>query len=177
MPVMLHLSCDKFQGELLERDRGCDDDEVTYSTTRMLPPGEITYYYTVNGQPQISESDPNQDSFLSTANGYRLYKLGIPRTNLLANVTQTRALLTKTYLTNLSCIPRPEPKNLKGREKLKTPWDFNKSVFKDYKPDNVQLLEQCFEFDWECSKIPRVIKGDEEVDRCKEYLKTVYKHM
>jgi hypothetical protein len=24
-----------------------------------------------------------------------------------------------------------------GREKLKTPWDFYKSVFKDYRPDNV----------------------------------------
>jgi len=77
----------------------------------------------------------------------------------------------------MSCVPRPTPKNLLGREKLKTPWDFYKSVFKDYRPDNPQLLDQCFEFDWECSKIPRVIKTDEELDKSKEYLRTVYKHM
>jgi len=49
MPVEIHMSCDGYQGELLERDMG--GDEVTYSTTRMLPPGEITYYYSVNGVP------------------------------------------------------------------------------------------------------------------------------
>jgi hypothetical protein len=75
------------------------------------------------------ESDLTQD-------GYRLYKLGVPKTNILANVVQTQAIMTKTYLTNMSCVPRPTPKNLLGREKLKTPWDFYKSVFKDYRPDN-----------------------------------------
>jgi hypothetical protein len=85
MPVKLHLSCDKYQGELLERDLGGDDGEVTYSTTRMLPPGEITYYYSVNDLPQLQRSDPNENSDL-TSDGYRLYKVGVPRTNLLGNV-------------------------------------------------------------------------------------------
>jgi hypothetical protein len=48
MPVNLHLSCDKYSGELLIRDTS--SYEVTYSTIRMLPPGEQTYYYTVNGE-------------------------------------------------------------------------------------------------------------------------------
>ena len=83
-------------------------------------------------------------------------------------------MLTKTYLTNMACVPRPLPKNLTGREKLKTPWDFSKSVFKDYKADSVNKLEECFEFDWERSKIPRIIKNEEELSACKEYLKSVY---
>jgi len=136
MPVKLHLSCEKYEGELLDRDLGGDDGDVTYSTTRMLPPGEITYYYSVSGVPQLQKSDQNEESDL-TEEGYRLYKLGVPRTNLIGNVIQTQAIITKTYMTNMSCIPRPTPKNLLGREKLKTPWDFYKSVFKDYRPDNV----------------------------------------
>lgn len=51
MPVMLHLSCDKFQGELLLRESS--SFEVIYSTMRMLPPGEVSYYFTVNGELQL----------------------------------------------------------------------------------------------------------------------------
>lgn len=75
----------------------------------------------------------------------------------------------------MKCLPRPAPINLIGREKLKTSWDFFKSVLREYKPDTDILLEDCFEFDWSCTKIPKIIKGEEEVAKCKEYLKSVYK--
>lgn len=77
----------------------------------------------------------------------------------------------------MKCIPRPPPKNLLGREKLKTPWDFFKSVFRDYKPDNDILLDECFEFDWSCSKIEKIVKGEDEVAKVKEYLRSVYKSL
>ncbi len=142
----------------------------------MLPPGEITYYYTVNGEPCLQLSDLIVKS-IKTEKGFKLLQLKVPKTNIIENVTQTSVVLTKTYLTNMSCIPRPLPKNLTGREKLKTPWDFSKSVFKDYKADTVNRLDECFEFDWESSKIPRIIKNEEELLVCKEYLRSVYKNM
>ena len=101
----------------------------------------------------------------------------MPRTNIIDNVIRTEQLITHTYLTNMKCIPRPLAKNLKGREKIKTPWDFFRSVFRDYKPDTQTLLDECFEFDWACSKLEKIIKGDEEISNCKQYLKSVYKHM
>lgn len=52
MPVMLHLSADNFEGELLLRENS--SFEVIYSTMRMLPPGEISYYFTVNGEVNLS---------------------------------------------------------------------------------------------------------------------------
>ena len=119
----------------------------------------------------------------------KLLKLKVPKTNIIENVVQNSELITKTYLTNMTCIPRPPPKNhyinrlqillknLKGREKIKTPWDFNKSVFKDYKADNADKLAECFEFDWSCSKIEKIIKSEEETQKCKEYLRGVYKLM
>jgi len=142
----------------------------------MLPPGEISYYYTVNGEPTLQLSDLIVKS-IKTEKGLRLLQLKVPKTNIIENVVQTSVVLTKTYLTNMACVPRPLPKNLTGREKLKTPWDFSKSVFKDYKADNVNRLDECFEFDWECSKIPRIIKNEDELSACKEYLRGVYKNM
>lgn len=73
-------------------------------------------------------------------------------------------------MTNMACMPRQAPKNLRGHEKLKTPWDFSKSVFKDYKQDTLAKLNECFEFDWSCSKIEKVTKGDEEKALVKAYL-------
>jgi len=104
-------------------------------------------------------------------------KLKVPKTNIIENVIQTQNFFTKTYLTNMNCVPRPLPKNLKGKEKLKTPWDFGKSVFKDYKADTVPKLDECFEFDWSCSKIERIIKSEEEALQVKDYLKSIYKYM
>jgi hypothetical protein len=46
---MMHVSCDKYQGELLDLDPDTSPSEMVYYTTRMLPPGEATYYYSVNG--------------------------------------------------------------------------------------------------------------------------------
>ena len=62
----------------------------------------------------------------------------------------------------MTCVPRPPPVALKGLARVKTPWDFFKSIFKDYKADTESLLADCFEFDWQCSKIEKVVKKEEE---------------
>jgi hypothetical protein len=53
----------------------------------------------------------------------------------------------------------------------KTPWGLPISLFKDYKFDNEAHLADCFEFDWSCSKILRVVKNPEEQRRVKAFLK------
>lgn len=37
------------------------------------------------------------------------------------------------------------------------------------------MLKKCFEFDWACSKIPQVIKKEEEIENIKQQLYKVYK--
>ena len=58
---------------------------------------------------------------------------------------------------------------------MKTPWDFYKSIFKDYKADNAAILDQCFEYDWQNTKCEKIIKGDGEAEKVKAYLKQIYK--
>lgn len=53
--------------------------------------------------------------------------------------------------------PREE-KTLFKRDKIKTPWDFYKSVFKDYKADTPTILNNCFEYDWGMTKLENILK-------------------
>ena len=77
----------------------------------------------------------------------------------------------------MAVIPRAPPASLKGRMSLKTPWDFFKSVFKDYRADTEKLLDDCFEIDWALTKCEKIIKGPGESDKAKAYLKSIYKHI
>jgi len=60
---------------------------------------------------------------------------------------------------------------------LKELWDFNKSVFAQYQYDSEAVLHACFEFDWECSKLSKILKVPEEMEAIKAFLKENYKMM
>jgi len=79
----------------------------------------------------------------------------VPKTNYIERIKQNQEFLDREAF---NCVPRPPEKSLKQKERLKTPWDFFKSVFKDYKPDNELLLAKCFEFDHSCSKLDKIVK-------------------
>jgi hypothetical protein len=51
-------------------------------------------------------------------------------TNVITNVLQQNIEFTKENISKMKCVPRPPPKAKVNRERLKTPWDFFKSVFK-----------------------------------------------
>ena len=75
----------------------------------------------------------------------------------------------------MKVLPRPPPATLADRELLRTPWDFYKSIFKDYKADNQKLLDDCFEIDWSQTKCEeKVIKGEGEVPKTKAIMKKYY---
>mmetsp|Transcript_26785 Transcript_26785/g.25810 ORF Transcript_26785/g.25810 Transcript_26785/m.25810 type:complete len:162 (-) Transcript_26785:686-1171(-) len=99
----------------------------------------------------------------------------IPGTNILENIIQTREIITNTFTEDLSVMPRPPPKKIKGLRREKTPWDVRNSVFKDYVPDNEAMLTKCFDLDWSCSKIPKFIKDERDRENCKQYLRSIYK--
>jgi hypothetical protein len=61
---------------------------LCYSAYRMMPPGEATYFYSVNGIPQTSESELVTDSS-KTSMSKALAKLNVPKTNIIDNVIQT----------------------------------------------------------------------------------------
>lgn len=112
----------------------------------MVPPGALDYYFSTEERVLHARNLPSKDSGSGEAVKHRgpVESMDVPRMNYIENVLQTRQIVTKTLLTNMTCIPRPPPKFLKPVERLKTPWDFFQSVFKDYRPDNEVLLAKCF---------------------------------
>lgn len=80
VPVRLHLSCDDYKGELLNvgdpsstpvqknkisiAQSGEERLGQLYRVRRMLPPGPIYYYFTVNGEVQLNDQDTQLDTSL-----------------------------------------------------------------------------------------------------------------
>ena len=98
-------------------------------------------------------------------------KILIPNTNYIQNIVQKRQLVTHTFQEEIGCVPRPLAKMIIKKKRVRTPWDFGKSVFKDYKPDNpvifkipltkyvsIETLGAMFDFDWSQSKLDRILK-------------------
>ena len=179
VPVNLHLSCDDFLGELLEPS---EEGEQTFSVKRMLPPGIINYYYTVDNDKVVYDSRDTTDQYVDKVN--RMHstfdgRITVPKTNMIANLVVSRRLIDISYLANMKVFPRPKPYILKGRIKLKTPWDFFKSIFKAYRVDNQALLDTCFDVDWANTKCEKFIsaRSPDDLPKIKEYIKSIYKHV
>jgi hypothetical protein len=129
------------------------NDKSLFSTTRMIPPGDLQFYFTVNGIKMIS-------SQMKIVENEEYDRIMVPQTNVIENIIQNDQLITKTYLTNLKAIPRPKRRNQRPRPK--SPWNVSKSVFKTFQDDTPTLLGRCFEFDWACSKLPKMIRNCSE---------------
>lgn len=76
----------------------------------------------------------------------------------------------------MEVLPRAPPKVLKGAKRVATPWDFLNSVFAKYKPDTERQLQECLYFDWDHTRIDKLLKNDEQViDACKNFILQHYK--
>jgi len=73
------------------------------------------------------------------------------------DVQPSTALEDYAFMTK--CKPR-QRRRFRAEEEVDR-WTIPKSLFKDYKFDNEKYLDRCFEFDWECSRILRVVKVPE----------------
>ena len=49
------------------------------------------------------------------------------------------------------------------KKKNKVKWTFPKSVFTKWIPDDSEIITLCFEYDWECSKITKIVKDPEQL--------------
>lgn len=76
----------------------------------------------------------------------------------------------------MNCVPRPGPKGFANRRKVRTPWDFSLSVFASYKADTTKLLNDCFEKDWSRTKVNKIVKNEEELEKFKAYCRSIYWH-
>lgn len=131
-PIYLHLSSDSFEPDLLLPD---EEKPGVYQSVRMVPPGDVIYYFTKDDKNYVAGNQP-KGSLYRTTDEF----MNIPETNIMQNVIISNTPFSANVLQTLTCYPRPPPKSLARQDRLKTPWDFFKSVFKDYKADTAAHL-------------------------------------
>jgi NLR family CARD domain-containing protein 3 len=49
------------------------------------------------------------------------------------------------------------------KKKTKVRWTFPISLFVKWRPDDAELINLCFEYDWDCGKIPKIVKDEGQV--------------
>ena len=88
------------------------------------------------------------------------YEMHIPKMNIIEQIYINKNLFEGDHLFKMNCLPRPGPKELGNRQFNRTPWDFNLSCFKNYRPDTQKMIDDCFELDWSRIRLPRAIPED-----------------
>ena len=103
------------------------------------------------------------------------YELDLPEVNYIENIHQTKTIYTMEQIEKMVCVPRPGPKGLGNRHKVRTPWNFSLSVFASYKIDTAKLLNDCFEMDWSRTKVDKIVKNEDQREEFKTYMRSIYK--
>lgn len=170
-PIYLHLDIDEWRPDLMVKDT-----EGIFRVVRMCPPGAIRYFFTHDGKVRLA-LDKLKKKLSTTLNfsfifyGTEPVPIKVTEVNLLHN-TPTSTLQDHNQIV----IPRPLPKiyvpTLKKRD-----WKYENSLFRDYRIDTDELLDKCFEYDWSCTRLPRIVKDPEDLRIVKDLLKAQYKWM
>jgi hypothetical protein len=170
-PVCIHLECDEFQPDLMIRNQN-----GKYSVTRVVPAGKVRFFFSVN-------------LVIVKAKDFGVVKLGIP---VEKEIVFWNAVKINLFITNVNQMEvtgpcynmRDQFKTLPRMPKLifkppktdleKIPWSINISLFKRYKLDDQETLDECFEFDWTHSRIPKMIKKEKNLEDLKKTLQNYY---
>ena len=176
--MFIHLRVDDFRPDIMFRDKSKVGEHFK---VRMVPATNIQFYFSLNGIPlfrqdiEVQNTNPKEDKLLRDL---EVRGQTVPwKVNLLLCGPQNRIEIDMNLLESLNCLPRPKiyiPKR-KRVPKAKPQWKIDRSVFKTYKNENVKLIERCFEFDWNCSKIPKIVKSEEEQEKVKKVLRKNYR--
>ena len=176
--VFLHLSIDNFDPDVMFLDKGHHGE---YYKVRMVPATTSYFYFSVDGLPQIRTDIDNINADMAKVPQLKCIeeKGGtIPwKLNEMLCGPQNQIEIDLDLLERLNCLPRPKRMRKKKKKvvKIKPKWQMEKSIFKKYQNEGPKLIERCFEFDWKCSKIEKIIKSEEQREATKKYLKKNYR--
>lgn len=78
-------------------------------------------------------------------------------------------MINSKYNAEISCSPREKDKVYipAKKKKLKKIWTFPISLFKDWRKDDQEILNSCFEADWNNCRINKLVKNEEDLSDLK----------
>jgi hypothetical protein len=86
-------------------------------------------------------------------------------------------IIDDEYLPKISTKPRTrDPVYVPPKKKKKRViWTFPSSLMYKWRMDDAELINLCFEYDFECSKVTKIIKDPEQLASTKEFFRERYK--
>ncbi|CAD8076826.1 unnamed protein product [Paramecium sonneborni] len=175
-PIFIHFDFEGYEAIFL----GKPDENGIFSTNRMVPTGELDYFYTGNQLQVASLTEPlkihNEKFRVRT-------KIADQVTDVLLDETNHQMInkgkpVIQDWDPNYDVKPRTcDPIYIPIKQKKqKRAWSFPISIWAPkYKFDTEELLRKCFERDWNCCKITKFVKKVEEQEQIKEMLWQSYK--
>lgn len=154
------------------------DDAIALNL--MIPTGLTKFLFTVNDQQTVALDQPQ----CAHGHAIKFNLLGAPvnmpmdKLNFSKKAKHFRVIDTTEFKPLVSVLPRtPDPVYIPPKlKKQKRIWSFPISIwFKDFKFENEDLLRRCFEKDWACSKIAKIVKNPDELNEIKNVLWSYYK--
>ena len=176
-PVFAHLSIDDYQPTqmvVLKENR-------EFAATRMVPPNSpIRYFFSNPAEVEVDfERSANYVRHdRSEARVEFLFKNESVQLRHPDHINEAQSgppqpvLSEVEYEPVVQVAPR-ETMDLVSTKK-KSQWSVEKSIFRDWKPDSEETFAKCFEFDWKCSRIPRLIKNQDDLASLHQLLKENY---
>ena len=171
LPVYLHLSFEAYAPYLLT-----ESSDGVLREYRMCPPGEVRFFFTEGSSQRTSPNYPTCLLAVPLLGPFE-YSEEVRQSGYV-DVVNTLLVRKSRTLGDLHLERRAKPRPVvrkRNSEEVKPTWTLPISVFREYKFEDEDLLSRCFEFDWEHSKLPKLLKYSDETNALKLLLWKHYK--
>jgi hypothetical protein len=172
-PLYLHLHFEAYAPFLMDkREDGC------FREFRMCPPGEVKYFFSPNCIPKLALGQETAELAVPISTEFVFYGNTAKPVNMKnVNMCVVEKAVDLLHIeTKLHAVPRPAPKLYSPTVVTqKRIWGIPISIFKDYRFDNDHTFNQCFEFDWERTKIPKLVKDVAQQNEIRKMLRANYR--
>lgn len=175
-PVFVHLDIDQYLPELMEMER-----DGTYRVTRAIPAEGTKLFFSYRGYAQVSNRYPvfAPESLIEkevTFFGSTPKALTVVLLNQVAGFGPVCDVIN-----DFPVLPRPIHWVYQGdpddQVELIPEWSIQRSIFRQYKLDTAELMQDCLDYDWTHSKIGSFFSSEEDQKAAKASLFPVYKDL
>ena len=170
--VYLHLDMDGFDPEAMPKVSG-----DKFELYRAVPPGRVEFFFTEINSCKIEHE---YETFAKRYERNFVFQDGVSndvKINLMAGFNSDNDKFEVCTIKN-PFLTKPRSKvyrylNMFGQME-RVEWNFNMSIFREFKPDNERILDDCFEFDWRHSKISNFVKSGDDLNSLKQIVRENY---
>ncbi|CAK65071.1 unnamed protein product (macronuclear) [Paramecium tetraurelia] len=178
-PIFIHFDFEEYRPLLMT----FLNNEFFY--VKMCPPNKEIHYFFTN--PILSIQQPAMDQNIKQMNIQSIPFLYNDEILVDGNVMDQvnvyhkndKQRLFDKYMPMVQCKPREPLAKFDFSPYLnikKHCWSVENSIFKHFQPDTPSLIDECFEFDFQNSKVTRLVK-DTELNEIKDNLKILYRQL